>query len=361
MNYWDYIKVEELLSLQMGYHDRDEDVHDDETLFIVVHQIYELWFKLVLRELTSVRRLFRRNPVPDETLAAATRSLRRCATIFEAAADHFRVVETLTTRDYLAFRDQLVGASGFQSAQLREIEILLGIDEAKRIPCFADESYKDALRGAEGESSPALDRVERRIAEGPSLREAVYDWLARTPIDGSSEEDHVQRYLDAFVESHEAQARSLVEAARARFTRDKDVAIIEARYAKETAAAAAFLRADDRPEGERGHRRHVRAALVFIESHRELPRLSWPREVCEALLILEQRMIIWRQRHARMVERVIGRRVGTGGSGGVAYLDETALRYRIFDDLWEVRTILLREQVVPSLENPEDYRLRIQD
>jgi tryptophan 2,3-dioxygenase len=62
-----------------------------------------------------------------------------------------------------------------------------------------------------------------------------------------------------------------------------------------------------------------------------------------------------------MVERVIGRRVGTGGSGGVAYLDETALRYRIFDDLWEVRTILLREQVVPSLENPEDYRLRIQD
>src|SRR5690606_32653998 len=123
----------------------------------------------------------------------------------------------------------------------------------------------------------------------------------------------------------------------------------------------AFVRATDRPEAERAHRRHVRAALVFIESHRELPRLSWPREVCETLLLLEQRMIVWRQRHARMVERVIGRRVGTGGSGGVAYLDETALRYRIFDDLWEVRTILLREQVVPSLENPEDYRLRIQD
>lgn len=361
MNYWDYIKVEELLSLQSGLRDDDDEIGNDEVVFIVVHQIYELWFKLVLRELSSVRGLFRRNPVPDESLAAATRSLRRCATIFEAAADHFQVVETLTTRDYLAFRDQLVGASGFQSAQLREIEILLGLEDAKRIACFSDEDYKGALRKPDGSASPALTRVERRIGEGPSLRHAIYDWLSRTPIDGSSDPEHVERYLDAFVQAHEDHAASLVAAAKARFGREKDFAIIEERYAKATKAAASFLRAEDRPPDERSYRRHVRGALVFIESHRELPRLSWPREVLEATLNLEQRMIIWRQRHARMVERVIGRRVGTGGSGGVTYLDDTALRYRIFDDLWEVRTILLHEHGVPSLENPEDYRLRIQD
>ena len=72
-------------------------------------------------------------------------------------------------------------------------------------------------------------------------------------------------------------------------------------------------------------------------------------------------MVIWRQRHARMVERMIGRRIGTGGSGGVDYLDRTALRYRVFADIWAVRTILLRRDLVPPLEHEEDYQFRIQD
>src|SRR5690606_14498126 len=120
------------------------------------------WFKLILGELTSVRALFRRNPVPDQSLAAATRSLRRCVAILESATQHWRVVETLTPRDYLGFRDQLIGASGFQSAQLREIEILLGLDDAKRIACMGESSYKDLLREEDGSPSPALKRVERR-------------------------------------------------------------------------------------------------------------------------------------------------------------------------------------------------------
>ena len=74
MNYWDYIKVEELLGLQGGFDGDEAKVGNDETLFIVVHQIYELWFKLVLRELTAARALFQQNPVPDVQLASATRS-----------------------------------------------------------------------------------------------------------------------------------------------------------------------------------------------------------------------------------------------------------------------------------------------
>jgi len=362
VNYWDYIKVEELLSLQGGAGDRPaESLSNDEVLFITVHQIYELWFKLVLRELDAVRAQLRKNPVPDENLAEVTRSLRRCVTIFEAATSHFRVMETMTTRDYLAFRDHLIGASGFQSAQMREMEIILGLHDDKRLAAMGDESYKEALKGDVGTGSPALRRVEQRQSEDGTLRDALYEWLARTPVDGSSDEGHVERYLQSFLTAHEKGAEALLETARQRVARPEDVEVLEKRYRRDVDAATSFLRAEDKLEAERPRFRHIRAALVFIESHRELPRLSWPREVLDAVITLEQAMVIWRQRHARMVERMIGRRVGTGGSGGVDYLDQTALRYRIFDDLWAVRTILLRQSVVPDLEHTEDYRLRIQD
>jgi tryptophan 2,3-dioxygenase len=98
-----------------------------------------------------------------------------------------------------------------------------------------------------------------------------------------------------------------------------------------------------------------RAALVFIESDRELPLLAWPREVIDALLSLEQAFGVFRQRHARRVERVIGRRTGTGGSSGVDYLDSTALKYRVLRDIWAVRTILVRKDELPPLTHTDFY------
>ena len=83
----------------------------------------------------------------------------------------------------------------------------------------------------------------------------------------------------------------------------------------------------------------ARAGLLFIESYRELPLLAWPRTLIDAVVALEEAMLLWRTSHARMVERIIGRRIGTGGSSGVDYLDMTT-RYRIFVDLWAVRTLL---------------------
>jgi tryptophan 2,3-dioxygenase len=68
-------------------------------------------------------------------------------------------------------------------------------------------------------------------------------------------------------------------------------------------------------------------------------------------------MLVFRQRHARMVERVIGRRVGTGGSDGVAYLDQTALKYRVFSEAWAARTLLLPEDLVPKVPDPSWYGL----
>jgi tryptophan 2,3-dioxygenase len=98
--------------------------------------------------------------------------------------------------------------------------------------------------------------------------------------------------------------------------------------------------------------------MLFIETYRELPLLAWPRELLDALVELEQRFVIFRQRHARMVERIIGRRVGTGGSSGVDYLDTTALRYRVFRDLWAIRTLQVRRAAAPELENAAFYDFR---
>ena len=93
---------------------------------------------------------------------------------------------------------------------------------------------------------------------------------------------------------------------------------------------------------------------MFIESYRELPLLTWPRRLIDAFVELEESMAKWRHDHARMVERIIGKRAGTGGTSGADYLDATA-RYRIFKDLWEVRTILVKPQNRPELQNAEFY------
>lgn len=377
MNYWEYIHVEELLALQGGFDDDESKVGNDEALFIVVHQVYELWFKLILRELTAARAVLRQNPVPDIQLAAATRSFKRVITIFEQATHHFQVMETLTTRDYLGFRDRLIPASGFQSAQMREIEIILGLEDATRIPLGREGSYKEALRGADGKPSPATHRVEARIAGGASLKSAVYDWLARTPIDGAATQEAADAFIERIILAHRAEIANRLTLAQQQALTPEDIERLASRYEREVAAAAAFLRGEDEPaaervkpgaaapppatDEERAYRRRVRAAIVFLESYRELPRLTWPREVVDSLVEMEQRMLIWRQRHARMVERVIGRRTGTGGSAGVDYLDQTALRYRVFGDVWTVRSLLLRKETLPPLAHEEAYGFRIED
>jgi tryptophan 2,3-dioxygenase len=358
--YWDYIKVEELLALQAGLEPTDEGLANDEVLFITVHQIDELWFKLILRELVSVRNLFAKPPVPEQSLASAARGIRRMTTLITHVAAHFEVMETMTTRDYLAFRDKLSPASGFQSGQLREIEILLGLQDTSRIPLGHEHTYMNALKAHDGSPSSAYRRVERRLADKPSLHEVISDWLFRTPIQGSTpstpgDAQNVQAFIEAYSAAHARSAQEALALAKHEGLTEADTARIEKRYANEVEGARAFLEAKDIDEAERARTSRIRAAAVFIESYRELPLLAWPRVIVDALVAFEQAFVIFRQRHARMVERVIGRRTGTGGSSGVDYLDQTALKYRIFTDIWSVRTLLVRQALLPALENAEVY------
>lgn len=358
--YWDYIKVEPLLALQTGIADREEELKNDEVLFIVVHQIDELWFKLALRELVTVRNLFAQPHVPEQSLASAVRGLRRGQTLFQHLASHFELVETLTTRDYLAFRDKLTPASGFQSAGLREIEILLGLPEDERIPLGHEHSYQAALKNHDGTDSAASRRVAARLGDTPTLRDAIGAWLYRTPIQGSmpgapGDDDAVQAFLESYCAAQAAEAQVSLALAREGARTEADRERLAGRYQREVEGARRYLFAEELPEAERPRASRIRAALVFLESYRELPLLAWPREVLDGIVSLEQAFVIFRQRHARMVERVIGRRTGTGGSAGVDYLDQTALKYRVFREVWAVRTLLLRKAALPPLQNPAYY------
>ncbi|MFV8750724.1 tryptophan 2,3-dioxygenase family protein [Nannocystaceae bacterium ST9] len=362
--YWDFIKIEQLLALQTGIDEREpaSPQGNDEVMFIVIHQIDELWFKLALRELVAIRDLFAAEHVAEQSLANAVRGLRRAVMLFGQVAQHFALMETLTTRDYLAFRDKLSPASGFQSAQLREIEILMGLDAKDRIP-LGHEDYMRALQNADGSESPASQRVRARLADRPSLREAIHQWLHRTPIDGSvpgdpGDHEHVEAVIDRFLAAHAREVAGTRERAMANALTEQDRTRIGERYEREMAGARGFLLADDLVEldaAARTRRSRIRTALLFIESYRELPLLAWPREVVDSIVALEQAFVIFRQRHARMVERVIGRRTGTGGSAGVDYLDQTALQYRVFRDVWAVRTLLLRQGALPELERADYY------
>jgi tryptophan 2,3-dioxygenase len=360
VSYWDYLRLEELLLLQGGVERDEKTLSNDETLFITVHQVFELWFKLILRELRSARNLFTSDPVAEQELSGAVRNLKRAIAIFRVAIAHWEVMETLPTREFLAFRDKLLPASGFQSAQMRQIEILLGLSEKDRAPVGLEEGWKDALRGADGSRSPALARVEAELADRPTLKEAIDEWLHRTPIDGcdvhrADAKDQLAEFLAEFLVAHAREVDATAERSMSIARSTADAKSVRARYESEKETVKSFFHPSEAEGGAR--RARIRAAMLFIETYRELPLLAWPREVLDGLVELEELFVIFRQRHARMVERVIGRRTGTGGSSGVDYLDATS-KYRIFRDLWAVRTLQVRRAAAPPLRHAEFYDFR---
>jgi len=355
-SYWDYLKLPDLLNLQGGLEGDEAQLGPDELHFIIVHQAFELWFKLTLAELRLARDHLAAPHVPEQHIPHVVHHLRRANTILQLCADQFGVMETLTPQDFLAFRDKLIPSSGFQSFQMREIELLMGLADEER----ADSGFGDPLaairrmgKGSEA-GEYAIARLEGAMEE-QSLRDALHTWLWRTPIQGSAPGDpgddvvvsaFVDHYLAATAARYAAQVERLVGVGVMQAT------AAEAKFATMLEAAGTFLRAEDAPDPAR--MRRIRAAIVFIESYRELPLLAWPRLLLETVVEMESRLVLFRSRHARMVERIIGRRVGTGGSAGVDYLDNTT-KYRVFKELWAVRTLLLPRDALPDLKNPEAY------
>ncbi len=157
VTYNSYLKVDELLSLQQP---RSEGPEHDEMLFIVIHQIYELWFKEVLHELDRVMHL-----LTGDHPHRAQHTLKRILTILKVMVAQLDILETMTPLEFQSFRSRLEAASGFQSDQFRQIEFVLGRKSHTAIARF-------------GEGSRARTALEQRYAE-PTLWDAFLQYLSR--------------------------------------------------------------------------------------------------------------------------------------------------------------------------------------
>lgn len=160
LTYSSYLKLPELLNLQEP---RSSPVEHDELLFIVVHQTYELWFKLELHEFDKVCRDFRVN-----NLYGAISTFKRTRTVMKTMVEQVDVLETLTPMSFNSFRDRLEHASGFQSSQFRELEFLLGYKRADML------KYQQP-------GTAAYERLEKRLGE-PSLVDCFYDFLEQRGV-----------------------------------------------------------------------------------------------------------------------------------------------------------------------------------
>jgi tryptophan 2,3-dioxygenase len=261
MTYAGYLHLDELLAAQRPL---SEPAYHDEMLFIVQHHVAELWLKLVIHELKAAIGHLRADEV-DPCLKVLARVKQIQRQLFEQWA----VLETMTPHEYLAFRDTLGPSSGFQSAQYRTVEFLLGNKNADMLAVFAhDVAAHDALRV---------------VLDAPSLYDEVLRWLAR----------------------------------------------------RGHAVPAALLERDVRESW----RRQDSLVPVFKRIY-ATPRQFWLEyDLCETLVDIEENFQLWRFRHMKTVERIIGHRRGTGGSSGVGFLQK-ALELTFFPELLDVRTEL---------------------
>jgi tryptophan 2,3-dioxygenase len=238
--------------------------HHDEMLFIIQHQVSELWLKLIVHELRAAIAYLRRDEI-DGCLKVLARVKQIQRQLFEQWA----VLETLTPSEYMEFRHVLGPASGFQSLQYRLVEFLLGNKNSDMVAVFAH--------------APVQQAELRAALEAPSLYDEFLMYLAR----------------------------------------------------KGHAIPAACLQRDwSQPH-------HSNPELIEPLRHiYEQPEKYWAEyHLSEQLVDVEEGFQLWRFRHMKTVERIIGHKRGTGGSSGVSFLRK-ALELTFFPELLEVRTVI---------------------
>jgi tryptophan 2,3-dioxygenase len=347
--YADYLQLDRLLSsqqMQSALHDRPAH---DEMLFIIVHQAYELWFKQVLWELDAVLATFRGARVAEDEVGQAVLRLGRIVEIQRVLIQQVDVLETMTPLDFLDFRDDLIPASGFQSVQFRLIENKLGMRRGDRLQ-FHDAPYTSRF------TKDDAARVEASEKE-PSLFDLIEDWLERTPFLLFGDFDFWKEYRKA-VDAMLAADRASIRANPTLTDGEKttQLAGVEA-----TAAKFADVFEDKAGEtvaapGRHFSRRALQAALL-INLYRNEPILHLPFRLLTLLADIERNFTTWRQRHAQMVMRMIGTRIGTGGSSGHEYLERTAERHKVFADLSALASFYIPRSALPKL--PAEVRSRM--
>jgi len=362
MHYSDYLELDKILHAQNPESDRRGQPAHDEMLFIVIHQTYELWFRQLLYETDSIIGILRQPALNDNSpqLQTIVHRLSRCATILKVLVHQIDIMETMTPMDFLDFRDMLRPASGFQSWQFKLLEARLGLKYEHR---FGQQYYLSQLR------QPEIDII--RAAEGePSLLQLLNGWLERMPsvwaprpqAEGNRETNEVRPKVVG-----EARSSDLDEEADRRFWSDyrdryqQSLADPEKINAQRFDAMFFGEPGGEGPQPETAERRSLspsacRSAL-FIMLYRGYPLLQLPFQVLHQLLEIDEQLSTWRYRHMSMVHRMIGTRIGTGGSTGKDYLGSALERHHLFKEIAGLTSFLIERRRLPELSPEMERRL----
>ena len=348
--YGDYLQLERILGAQQLESEKEGRVAHDEMLFIIVHQAYELWFKQILWELDGAVRILNASSVPEKALGAAVSHLERIVSIQQVLLQQIDVLETMTPLDFLDFRDALVPASGFQSAQWRLIENRLGMRPGDR-HAFTKAPYTSRLNEQDARTVEASEAA-------PDLFTLVESWLARTPFIRFGSFDFWHAYQQAVSVMLDSD-RSLIRDNPVLNDAEKEQQLTHLdRTSKHFEAlfdADAYNRFVE--SGERRLSHDALQAALLIHLYRDEPILHLPFRLLQALVNIDEGFTTWRYRHALMVSRMIGTKIGTGGSSGHDYLRRSAEHNRVFSDLVNLSTFFIPRSDLPAL--PEDVEAQL--
>jgi len=324
MHYSDYLQLDKILDAQLPESQRLGEPAHDEMLFIVIHQAYELWFKQLLYETESVIGILQSPALDDNSpeLQTIVHRLSRCSTILKVLVHQIDIMETMTPMDFLDFRDKLRPASGFQSWQFKLLEARLGLKYEHR---YGQQYYVSQLR------QPQIDAIKAAEKE-KTLLELLNGWLERMPFfNEAAARDFWQDYRSRYQQSLADQEKGNLEA----FDQVFMGAALPGRALSPAASRSA----------------------LFIMLYRGYPILQLPFQVLNQLLEIDEQLSTWRYRHMSMVHRMIGTRIGTGGSTGKDYLKGALDSHHLFKEIAGLTSFLIERRKLPVLDPEMERRL----
>lgn len=340
--YPDYLQLNQLLGCQNPKSaELGREAHD-EMLFIIVHQAYELWFKQILHELQPVLGAFLKGVVEDHELGFILSRLERVIKIQALLQKQLEVLETMTPMDFLEFRDLLIPASGFQSVQFKTLETLMGLTTETRYT-VDKESFLGRLSNDDRKSIEDLEKKK-------SLLILLEEWLLRLPFTERKNFVFWKQYEDA-VQTMLATDGAFIESNPHTSDFEKN---IQKKFLETTQNTFKSLFDESAHQEliEKGDRKMARKALLnalFIFLYREEPMMHLPYKVLNAIIDIDENFTSWRHRHALMAQRMLGTKIGTGGTSGQEYLKKAADKNRIFLDLFNLSTYIIPKALLPQL------------
>ena len=326
MHYHDYLELDKILGAQNPESEKRNLAAHDEMLFIIIHQAYELWFKQIHHEVNSVATIMNKPALNDNSpeLQTVVHRLKRTITILQVLVHQVDIMETMTPMDFLDFRDMLRPASGFQSWQFKELEAKLGLKFEHR---HGQEHYTSQLR--EQHVS-----IIKNAETNKSLLQLVSAWLERMPLAPELSNDQ---------NSFWQQYRSIYQNSLAEGEKGNHE-IFDSVFMKDNQAASSLSAKANR-------------SALFIMLYRGYPLLQLPFQLLNCLLEIDEQLSSWRYRHMNMVHRMIGTRIGTGGSSGKDYLKAAADKHYIFKEIAQLNSFLIERRKLPQLSSELETRL----